>query len=135
MHADDKARMIDTMTQDTRKLYWDLFVGLMIVHSVIVIPWRIAFQQDASGGMLYFDFCVDAFFGMDMLVYFNSAYFQEVRSVSSRRQHILYDVCGDANVYSTLPEEATPRAIEFNVVVDVQAQEYRLFALGANSAA
>lgn len=68
------------MYQDPRKLYWDLFVGVMIVYSIVVIPWRISFQQDASGGMLIFDYCVDCLFGIDIVLCFNSAYIEEVNA-------------------------------------------------------
>lgn len=64
--------------QDSRKLYWDLFVGAMIVYSVALIPWRIAFKQDASGGMWWFDRFVDTVFGVDILICFNSAYYEGV---------------------------------------------------------
>ncbi|CAM9342701.1 unnamed protein product, partial [Hapterophycus canaliculatus] len=63
--------------QDLRKLYWDFFVGAMIVYSMIMIPWRISFGQDASGAMLVFDHIVDVLFGVDILVTFNAAYYEE----------------------------------------------------------
>lgn len=64
--------------QDPRKLYWDLFVGVMIVYSMVLIPWRIAFKQDAGGAMLSFDYFVDGVFGADILLCFNTAYYEEV---------------------------------------------------------
>ncbi|CAM9734706.1 unnamed protein product [Ectocarpus fasciculatus] len=77
-----KVRAADQTTfivhpNDPRKLYWDLFVGAMILYSIVVIPWRIAFRQDASGAMLIFDYIVDAIFGIDIILCFNSAYFEE----------------------------------------------------------
>lgn len=69
---------IRVRTQDPRKLYWDFFVGAMIVYSIVVIPWRISFRQDASGGMLIFDYIVDAVFGIDIVLCFNAAYYEEV---------------------------------------------------------
>ena len=53
----------------------------MIVYSMVVIPWRIGFRQDASGGMIIFDYSVDAVFCIDIVVCFNSAYFEEVREM------------------------------------------------------
>lgn len=67
-----------TQAQDPRKLYWDFFIGMMIVYSMVVIPWRISFGQDASGGMLIFDYIVDGIFSIDILLCFNAAYFEEV---------------------------------------------------------
>lgn len=51
----------------------------MIVYSMVVIPWRIAFGQDASGAMLIFDYIVDCIFTIDIALCFNSAYYEEVR--------------------------------------------------------
>ncbi len=65
-------------TQDPRKMYWDLLVGTLIVYSMVVIPWRISFRQDASGAMLVFDYIVDGVFGIDIVISFNAAYFEEV---------------------------------------------------------
>lgn len=67
-------------TQDPRKLFWDLFVGTMIVYSILLIPWRISFKQDAKGFMLYFDYFVDCVFGLDIIICFNAAYYEEVSS-------------------------------------------------------
>lgn len=50
----------------------------MIVYSMIIIPWRISYGQDASGAMLVFDHIVDIVFAVDILVTFNAAYFEEV---------------------------------------------------------
>lgn len=66
-------------TQDPRKIYWDFFVGTLIVYSMVVIPWRISFGQDASGAMLIFDYIVDGVFGIDIALAFNAAYYEEVQ--------------------------------------------------------
>eukprot|EP00903_Cladosiphon_okamuranus_P016337 g15066.t1 len=84
-----KVRAADKTTwivhpNDPRKLYWDLFVGAMIVYSMVFIPWRISYRQDASGGMLIFDYFVDAVFGIDIVVCFNAAYFEEEGLVYKR---------------------------------------------------
>lgn len=79
-------------TQDPRKLYWDFFVGAMIVYSMVLIPWRISYRQDASGGMLIFDYFVDAVFGIDIVVCFNAAYFEEVIHRRSRTRAKGYQV-------------------------------------------
>lgn len=50
----------------------------MIVYSILLIPWRISFKQDAKGFMLYFDYFVDCVFGFDIILCFNAAYFEEV---------------------------------------------------------
>lgn len=66
------------IAQDPRKLCWDLFVGGMIVYSVALIPWRIAFKQDAQGVLWWFERIVDTIFAVDILLCFNSTYFEGV---------------------------------------------------------
>lgn len=82
MHIGVYARQ---QAQDPRKLYWDLFMGAMIMYNMVVIPWRISFGQDASGAMLIFDYIVDGIFGIDIVFCFNAAYFEEVRGEYNKR--------------------------------------------------
>ena len=53
----------------------------MILYSMVVIPWRICYKQDASGAMRHFDFFVDGVFGVDIVICFTTAYFEEVTSI------------------------------------------------------
>ena len=53
-------------------------MGALIVYSMLFIPWRISFGEDASGAMLIFDYVVDGVFGIDIVISFNAAYFEEV---------------------------------------------------------
>jgi voltage-gated potassium channel Kch len=61
----------------TRKLVWDLLLGILILYSVITVPFRIGFDQPATGGADIFDWIVDCFFLMDMGVCFNTAFFDD----------------------------------------------------------
>lgn len=54
----------------------------MIVYSMVLIPWRISFNQKASDVMVAFDYFVDCVFGVDIVLSFNSAYFEEVSFIS-----------------------------------------------------
>lgn len=53
-------------------------MGVMIVCSIAFIPRRIAYKQDASGNVVYSEYFVDAVFWVDIVLCFNSAYFEEV---------------------------------------------------------
>lgn len=48
------------------------------MYSIALIPWRLAYKQEAEGAWMHFDYFVDAVFGVDILLCFNSAYFEEV---------------------------------------------------------
>lgn len=64
----------------------------MIVYSMVVIPWRISFRQDAIGGVLIFDYIVDAVFGIDIVVCFNAAYFEEVQTLTRAQKDTQFRV-------------------------------------------
>merc|ERR1711865_660450 len=59
------------------KVYWDLTVGAFIVFSVIMVPYRLAFQVEPSGGEEVFDIIMDLVFLMDMVLSFRTAFFNE----------------------------------------------------------
>ncbi|GMH49804.1 hypothetical protein TrRE_jg7485 [Triparma retinervis] len=59
------------------KIRWDMYCGALIIYSVCVIPWRIGFEVEAEGLILYFDYCVDICFAFDMLFCFFTAYYDE----------------------------------------------------------
>jgi hypothetical protein len=55
-------------------MLWDCFVGVLILYSVIIIPYRIGFQVEPSFGEFVFDSCVDCLFLIDIIVSFNTSY-------------------------------------------------------------
>eukprot|EP00500_Bicosoecida_sp_ms1_P000160 CAMPEP_0203810142 /NCGR_PEP_ID=MMETSP0115-20131106/2759_1 /ASSEMBLY_ACC=CAM_ASM_000227 /TAXON_ID=33651 /ORGANISM="Bicosoecid sp, Strain ms1" /LENGTH=1752 /DNA_ID=CAMNT_0050718925 /DNA_START=358 /DNA_END=5612 /DNA_ORIENTATION=- len=56
--------------QITPKLAWDAWVCVIILYSVIVVPYRIGFSDDAKGAMAVLDYCVDALFFCDIAINF-----------------------------------------------------------------
>ncbi|CAM9875420.1 unnamed protein product [Discosporangium mesarthrocarpum] len=62
-----------------------MFIGALIIYSVVVIPWRTAFNQQAEGTMLVMEATIDACFTVDIILTFLSAYFEEDILVYSRR--------------------------------------------------
>ena len=60
---------------DTRaKVSWDLFVGLLILYSVITAPLRVSFGVLDQWGWTVSDGLVDALFGVDIVLNFMTAF-------------------------------------------------------------
>ena len=57
------------------KMKWDLALAAMIVYSVLTIPYRIAFDVDATGFWHILDWVVDVFFFLDIIVTFRTGFF------------------------------------------------------------
>jgi CRP-like cAMP-binding protein len=60
-----------------KKIIWDMVVGLMIMYSVVMVPYQIAFSTEAKGGGLVVEVIIDICFGIDMFGAFNTAYFTQ----------------------------------------------------------
>jgi len=63
-----------THPEHPTKTKWDLTLAAMILYSVTTVPWRIAFNVDATGAWLALDSVVDVFFFFDILVSFRTGY-------------------------------------------------------------
>jgi hypothetical protein len=59
-----------------------MFCGVLIVYSVIVIPWRIGFDVDSEGPFEVFDVGVDLMFALDMCLCFATGIYVEERLVT-----------------------------------------------------
>lgn len=57
-----------------RKLKWDVMMALLIIYSVLVVPFRISFGVPATGFFAIFDWFVDGLFFMDIIITFRTAY-------------------------------------------------------------
>merc|ERR1719183_1721147 len=44
------------------KIGWDLYVGALIIYSVLTIPMTLSFSVEPEGAWLYWDIAVDIFF-------------------------------------------------------------------------
>ena len=64
--------------EDRFKSYWDLFITLILLISCLITPWRIAFGElEEPMGWFIANVVVDSLFGIDILVIFNSAYYDD----------------------------------------------------------
>ena len=57
------------------RLAFDYFLMALIVYSIIIVPYRLAFDVPAEGGWLAFELIVDLLFLIDMGLNFNTAIF------------------------------------------------------------
>jgi hypothetical protein len=67
------------------KIIWDTIVGLIILYSILIIPYRIGFQVRTNSTENTFDYIVDLLFFVDIVVAFNTAY------VDDLTEHVVID--------------------------------------------
>lgn len=65
--------------QEPFMLTWQFVVGIGIMYSIVVVPFRLGFNYDASGGWYTFELVVDGFFLFDIVLNFRTAYFNDDR--------------------------------------------------------
>lgn len=62
------------------KLVWDQIIGLLILYSIIFVPFRICFQLPHYDGLEDFDHTIDAIFLADILLNLNTFYVDQTRN-------------------------------------------------------
>ena len=60
--------------KDPRKIYWDLVLGVLIIASVIEVPWRIALDEPAIGGWVVWGIFIDIMFFLDIVANFRTGW-------------------------------------------------------------
>ena len=60
--------------KDPRKIYWDLVLGVLIIASVIEVPWRIALDEPAIGGWVVWGYFIDIMFLLDIIANFRTGW-------------------------------------------------------------
>ncbi len=74
------------------KILWDLFMGVLIIFSIVTIPFRIGFEIVTSTAMNNMDYFLDAFFLLDMIVSFNTASIDPVTNkLITNRRHLMIE--------------------------------------------
>jgi len=59
---------------DSRKILWDLFIGALIMYSVITITYTLSFTPTPAPFFVAVDIMVDIFFAVDMILSFRTAF-------------------------------------------------------------
>jgi hypothetical protein len=65
--------------QEPFVLSWQFVVGIGILHSIIVVPYRLGFDADADGAWLVLENIIDCFFGVDIILNFRTAFYDDER--------------------------------------------------------
>ena len=73
------------------KMKWDILVSYFILHSVIVIPYRLSINYETQGLWLAFDFFIDTIFLIDMCFNARTVFF-------SKEERVF--VCVPSQIYS-----------------------------------
>ena len=63
--------------EDTWKEQWDLFVSLILIFTCAVTPFRLAFYETEDTAWEITNGSVDLIFFIDMILIFNTAYYDE----------------------------------------------------------
>lgn len=67
------------------KLTWDMIGFFIIVYQAVLIPYQIGFDVISDGAFLSFDYFIHAFFITDIVLTFNTAYYQKGALVVRRK--------------------------------------------------
>ena len=59
------------------KAHWDIFISLVLIFTCIVTPYRIALVENDTVGWTVSNYTIDGFFVIDMIIIFNTAYYDE----------------------------------------------------------
>ena len=59
------------------KVKFDILVALLIIFSVLAVPFRLGFRVVDTASLQILDACIDSLFGIDILLAFRTAYFDE----------------------------------------------------------
>ncbi len=70
------------------KVIWDLFGMIFIIYQGVVVPFRICFDSQASGGFAIFELMQDFFFVFDIILTANSGYYEKGDLILTRRKII-----------------------------------------------
>lgn len=57
------------------KRAWDIFIGALLIYTALFVPFRLAFEDEASLGVQVWDFMVDGLFLADIVLTFCTGFF------------------------------------------------------------
>lgn len=70
--------------ENSFKSFWDLFITIILLVSCITTPYFIAFENSSS----WYEYIIDVLFLMDMIIVFNTAYYDENYEIVDSRKNI-----------------------------------------------
>ena len=111
---------------------WDLWMTLVLLITCLVTPLNIAFSTDEDSiTVVVLDMIVDILFGIDIIIIFNTAYYdQDVELIDNRKDIAKYYVTGwfTVDVLAIIPFDRIMNAADFNQLARV-ARVGRLYKL------
>jgi hypothetical protein len=70
------------------KNYWNLYISVLLIYSVIFVPVKVSFFDESSTGMIAWDFIVDASFATDIIFTFLTGYEKKDQTVETDKRVI-----------------------------------------------
>ena len=90
-HRDSRAEWM-FYPEDNIKMYWDLYINLILLISCLITPFRIAFGEiEDPIGWTIINFTIDGCFLIDIIIIFNSAFYDEEFMIVEDRRKIAMD--------------------------------------------
>lgn len=84
-HGNQSKRSCGLIKPDSNaKMIWDLLGFVFIIYQSIVIPFRLCFNEPATGVLAGFEIIQDFYFGLDILISFNTGFFSKGKLVMNR---------------------------------------------------
>jgi hypothetical protein len=76
---------------DNRKTMWDLGISFVLIFVCFCTPYRISFVEVETTNWTIAMYTIDLFFLLDMIIIFNTAYYQEDFKMIEDRKEIAKD--------------------------------------------
>ena len=111
--------------QSTFKSRWDAVLAVLILYSVISIPYRMGLDVPAEGAWYWFDRAVDIMFGIDMIFSARTAYSEEQSDVyqtdSSKMLSNYLEGWFTIDFFSTVPIDIIVESATGSVATEVRS--------------
>ena len=65
----------------TWRVRWSFVIIVLVIYSILMVPFRIGWVSDESTAGAIADYCIDALFLVDIFVNFNTAYVDDVSEI------------------------------------------------------
>ena len=74
--------------EESLKSNWDILMTVILLTTCLMTPWSIAFPAEDESALDIVNYTIDAFFIIDMIVIFNSAFHDEEGTIIEDRGKI-----------------------------------------------
>ena len=84
-NTDNRKDSIIFSPDSTGKAAWEVAGLFFIIYQSFIIPFRLCFESDATGGWLVVETLIDICFMVDILVQFNTGFYRKGSLIFSRK--------------------------------------------------